>query len=250
MAGIVEGKSIIVTGGGAGIGRAACLLLAQGGAKVVVADLDDAAGEETSALISAEGGTSFFIRTDISIEKNAIEMVDAAVNRFGKLDGAFNNAGISHAGKIMHELTAEDWHRMMDVNLTGLFYCMKYEITAMLGTGGGSIVNTSSGLGVVGFPTGSEYSAAKHGVIGLTRSAALEYGTQGIRVNALLPGATLTPLTQEFFNVNRDLILGRHPIGRFAQPDEIAYSARWLLSDEASYVTGSAMAVDGGYTAI
>lgn len=250
MSSSFNGKTIIVTGGGAGIGRSACLMLAKAGANVVVVDRNAKVAEETCALIAAEDGTAISVATDISKESEVARMVDNAVESFGRLDGAFNNAGVGHAGKVLHEIDTAEWQTVLSVNLTGLFYCMKYEIIAMLKSGGGSIVNTSSGLGVVGFPTGSEYSASKHGVVGLTRSAALEYATLGIRINSVLPGATLTPLTNDYFTANSDLILGRHPIGRFAGPDEIAAGAKWLLSDEASYVTGTTLAVDGGYTAI
>jgi 2,5-dichloro-2,5-cyclohexadiene-1,4-diol dehydrogenase 1 len=244
-----DGKSFIVTGGGTGIGRSACILLARAGARVLVADRNSSAGEQTCSLITAEGGTSFFVSTDISKESEVAAMVKAAVDQFGRLNGAFNNAGIAHAGKALHQISALEWQTMMDVNLSGMFFCMKYEISAMLASGGGSIVNTSSGFGIVGFASGSDYTAAKHGVIGLTRAAALDYATQGIRVNAIMPGGTITPLTKEFFTSNYDTIIARHPIGRFAEPDEIAAGARWLLSDEASYITGGILAIDGGYTA-
>jgi NAD(P)-dependent dehydrogenase (short-subunit alcohol dehydrogenase family) len=243
-----------VTGGGAGIGRAASLCFADAGATVIVADFDIAAGEETASMIERTGAQAVFVRTDVSQEGEVKELVATTVERFGKLDGAFNNAGIAQSHKPLHEISGAEWQRVIDVDLTGVFWCMKYEITAMLETGRGAIVNTSSALGVVAMPITSDYTAAKHGVMGLTRAAAIDYAERGIRVNAVLPGITMTPivekaLTDAAFAQNFDGLVRRHPIGRAATPTEIAMGARWLLSDEAAYVTGTSLALDGGYTA-
>jgi NAD(P)-dependent dehydrogenase (short-subunit alcohol dehydrogenase family) len=251
---ILEDRTVIVTGGGAGIGRAACLCFSDGGAKVVIADLDETNGRETLALIEQQSGTAMFIRTDVSQEADVKALVDETVKRFGRLDGAFNNAGIAQSHKLLHKISGSEWQRVIDVDLTGVFWCMKYEIAAMLETGGGAIVNTSSALGAVAMPITSDYTAAKHGVMGLTRAAAVDYGNQKIRVNAILPGITMTPIVQKAlkdaaFAQNFDALVARHPIGRAASPEEIAMGARWLLSDEAAYVTGSGLALDGGYTA-
>lgn len=251
----LQDRAIIVTGGGAGIGRAASQAFAKAGANVVIADLDEAGGNETAALIEADGGTAMFLRTDVAKEADVAALVDRTVDRFGKLDGAFNNAGIAQSHKVLHEISGAEWQRVIDVDLTGVFWCLKYEITAMLKSGGGSIVNTSSGLGVVAMPITSDYTAAKHGVMGLTRAAALDYADKNIRVNAVLPGLTMTPivekaLTDPAFVKNFEALVGRHPIGRAASPEEIAKGALWLLSDDASYVTGTSLAIDGGYTAM
>lgn len=255
MTGVLSAKTIIITGAGGGIGRASALNFAKAGATVVVADLDETAGEETVALVEAEGGRATFVATNVADEASVIALVDATVAQFGKLDGAFNNAGIEGGMKRAHELSLAEWQKTISVDLTGVFLCMKYEIAAMLKTGGGSIVNTSSGLGVVGMQNLTDYIAAKHGVIGLTKAAGIDYGPEGIRVNALLPGLTLTPMINRTANdpayaAQFEAIRARHPIGRFAQPDDIAEGAKWLLSDASAYVTAASIPVDGGYIAI
>ena len=179
-------------------------------------------------------------------------MVDATLASFGRLDAAFNNAAIPQANRLLAELSTEEWRRCIDIDLTGTFFCLKYEIIAMLKTGGGAIVNTSSTCGVTAFPVAAEYCAAKHGVIGLTRAAALDYGTRGIRVNAIIPAATRTPMLEKLINEKPEMeehLNKMHPIGRYSQPEEVALAAIWLLSDEASFVTGAALPVDGGFTA-
>lgn len=247
-------RTVIVTGGGAGIGYAATHRFAEEGANLVVADRDRTAGERVVAEVRDRGIDAIFVATDVALESDVRALVKATVDRFGKLDGAFNNAGVAQSHKPLHEISGAEWQRVIDVDLTGVFWCLKYEIEAMLEHGGGSIVNTASGLGVVAMPIASDYVAAKHGVIGLTRSAALDYAKKGIRVNAIMPGLTMTPIVETAmkdaaYASSFDALIGHHPIGRGAEPREIAEAALWLLSNEASYVTGSALAVDGGYTA-
>jgi 2,5-dichloro-2,5-cyclohexadiene-1,4-diol dehydrogenase 1 len=248
----LHNKSIVMTGAGSGMGREAALLAAKAGARITVADIGVEGGEETVRRITAEGGAAQFIRTDISDEAQVEAMVAAAVSAYGRLDGAFNNAAIPQTGHVIHELSSELFRRAMDINVIGTFYCMKHEIIAMLNNGGGSVVNTASTAGVTAFPTAGEYITSKHAVIGLTKSAALDYGTKNIRVNAILPGATLTPMLEGAIASIAGLeqyLIDQQPIGRLAHPAEIATAAVWLLSDHASFVTGASFPVDGGYTA-
>lgn len=246
-------KSIVITGGGSGMGRETSLLLAQAGALITVADLGDETGKETVQLIEDAGGTAQFIHTDIADEGQVEEMVSAAVASYGRLDGAFNNAGIPPMGKHLHELSYSEVKRAFDINALGQFLCLKYEITAMLKTGGGSIVNTASTAGVIAFPTATEYISSKHAVVGLTKAAAVDYATRGIRVNTILPGATLTPMFRGAVAAQpgmEEYMVAQQPIGRLAEPREMATAVLWLLSDDASFVTGASIPVDGGYTAI
>jgi NAD(P)-dependent dehydrogenase (short-subunit alcohol dehydrogenase family) len=251
----LAGKSIIVTGAASGIGRATAKVLAAAGARVVASDLAADAGRSTVAEIAASGGTASFCAADISNERDVAALIDHAVTTYGRLDGAFNNAGISQLGKPLHELTTEEWERAQRVDLTAVFWCIKYEVLAMLRTGGGSIVNTASSLGQVAIANAAEYVAAKHGVMGLTRAAAAEYAARGVRVNAVLPGIIRTPMVQALaeepaFAAFLTKLQDRHPIGRFGEPAEIGQAVAWLLSDAASFVNGAAMPVDGGYLAI
>ena len=248
----LHAKSIIVTGGGSGMGREAAILAASAGALVTVADVVESAGQETVERIRSTDGKAQFVKVDIAVESEVEAMVDAAVSTFGRLDGAFNNAAIPQRSKPFHELTEDDLKRIMGINVIGTFFCMKHEIIAMRTTGGGAIVNTSSAGGVVAFPFAGEYVASKHAVVGLTKSAALEYSAEGIRVNALLPGATLTPMLEGAFAADAGLeqyLIDQQPIGRLAEPVEMARAAVWLLSSHASFVTGACIPVDGGYTA-
>ncbi|SOE98770.1 NAD(P)-dependent dehydrogenase, short-chain alcohol dehydrogenase family [Burkholderia sp. OK233] len=251
----LQDRSIIVTGGGSGIGRAAALMLAEAGASVIVADIDEERGKQTCRMIATESERAIFQRCDVAQEDSVAEMVDTAVRMFGKLDGAFNNAGISMSHKPLHEISSKDWNRILGADLTGVFLCMKYEIAAMLAGNGGSIVNTASVLGVVAMPLSAEYTAAKHGVIGLTKAGAVDYGSRNIRCNAITPGLIMTPIIAEALHdpgyaAHFDDIKAKHLVGRAGQPNEVAHAAKWLLSDEASFVTGHALAVDGGWTAI
>lgn len=252
MAGLLAGKVALVTGGGSGIGRASSLAFAREGAKVVVADVTVASGEETVSLIKQSGGEALFVKTDVSKAAEVEALVNAAVTTFGRLDCAHNNAGIEGAAATTVNYGAEDWDRVIAINLTGVWLCMKYEIPQMLKNGGGAIVNTASTAGLVGYKGGSAYVASKHGVVGLSKTAALEYAKAGIRVNALCPGAIDTPMMGRITNHRDDWaakMASSEPLGRMAQPSEMAEVVVWLCSDAASFVTGHALAADGGITA-
>jgi NAD(P)-dependent dehydrogenase (short-subunit alcohol dehydrogenase family) len=255
MPGMLEGKSVLITGGGGGIGRATALAFAREGARVAAADLASQAAEETVALINQAGGQAMSLTGDITRADVVRESIAKVVATHGRLDCAFNNAGIGlqHVearGMKTAEWSEESFDRMIAVNLKSVWLCMKYEIPQMQAQGGGSIVNTSSILGLVAFPTGIAYTAAKHAVIGLTKTAALEYAEEHIRVNAVCPGFIKTPMTAETQRERAEQITTRTPLGRFGEPEEIAEMVVWLCSDRASYVTGAAYAVDGGWTAI
>ncbi|MFA7595119.1 MAG: SDR family oxidoreductase [Novosphingobium sp.] len=248
----LQGKSIIVTGGGSGIGEAAALLLGEAGCKVTVADLDGGKARNVADQIVQRGGTASAVEADVSDEASVIAMVDHAISQFGGLDGACNAAGVPQRGKLLHEVDLEEWDLCHGVNLRGLFLCNKYQIKAMLAKGG-AIVNIASTAAMVGFPNGAEYCASKAGVLGLTRGSAIDYATRGIRINSVMPGGTLTPMLKGAMANDPGLepaLAAVHPMNRFAQPAEIAAAARWLLSDEASFTTGAAFAIDGGHTAI
>lgn len=248
----LQGKTIIVTGAGQGIGAAAARLFAQAGAQVVLANRDAQAGEQLARELAAAGAAVRFVHTDVANENEVRRMVQVAVEAFGRLDGAFNNAGVNTAGKLLHELELADWQRAIDVDLTGVFLCMKHEIAAMLKTGGGSIVNAGSVAGVVSLPKSAEYNAAKHGIMGLMRNAATDYAKDHIRVNTLVIGATYTPMFEEQQPGVKDdqaAIDQLSPLGRLARPSEIGEAALWLLSDASSFITGAALTADGGYTA-
>jgi NAD(P)-dependent dehydrogenase (short-subunit alcohol dehydrogenase family) len=247
-----DGKVALVTGAAHGIGRAACAMFAERGARVVAADVDEAAGGETVARVRAAGGEATFVRTDVSQPPEVERMVDVTVATYGRLDFAHNNAGIVGSGLPIPEYPIADWDRGIGVMLSGVFLGMKYEIPRMLEHGdGGAIVNTASGAGLIGFPGMCAYVAAKHGVIGLTKTAALEYATQGIRVNAVCPGTARTKMVDDWLGgdpANEAQVEALHPIGRIAAPEEIAELVIWLCSDAASFMLGAAIPIDGGYT--
>ena len=247
---MLRDKAIIVTGAASGIGEAAAHLFIKNGARLLLLDVSPA-GEAVARSITQAGGTARFVHTDISDEAAVEAAVASALDNFGGLDGAFNNAAIANCGKTLHELSERDWHRCIDINLTGTFFCLKHEIAAMLAAGGGSIVNTASVAGLVNVAAHAEYVAAKHGVIGLTRSAAGDYAMRGIRVNAIAPGGVKTAMLAASFAEHPErieMVNDAHPLGRPADPQEIAHAAMWLLSDAASFVTGAVLSVDGGFT--
>lgn len=252
---ILKNNIILVTGAASGIGRASAIRFARAGAHVILSDISSASGEELVSEISNDGGSAMFAKADVGVEKDVAALVDGIIAQHGRLDGAFNNAGVAQCGKPLHELTTEEWDRAIRIDLTGVFWCLKYEVLAMLQSGGGAIVNTASSLGQVAIANAAEYIAAKHGVMGLTRAAAADYGALGIRVNAILPGIIQTPIIKELsknpaFTEFLEKLKDRHPIGRFGQPGEIAEAAAWLLSSAASFVNGAAIPVDGGYLAV
>jgi NAD(P)-dependent dehydrogenase (short-subunit alcohol dehydrogenase family) len=252
MARTCEGKVALVTGGGAGIGRSSAVALAREGARVLVADLDLAACEETVGQIEGGGGAALACQVDVADEAAVASMVQTSVDHFGRLDLAFNNAGIGGAvGKTADYDTAA-WHQVIAVNLTGVWFCMKYELRQMMAQGGGSIVNTASVAGLVGMSFAPAYCAAKHGVVGLTKNAALEYAKSNIRINAVCPGGVRTNMTaaaEKEAPGFLDRLAKYEPMGRLAEPEEIACAVVWLCSDGASYMTGHALAVDGGFVA-
>jgi NAD(P)-dependent dehydrogenase (short-subunit alcohol dehydrogenase family) len=247
-----QGKVAIVTGGAYGIGRAAAIGFAQRGAKVAIADLDVTRGEETLRLIKEAGGDAIFIKADVSIEEDVKVLVDKTIQVFGKLDCAFNNAGIHKQFVSTVDFLMKDWEEMINVNLKSVWLCMKYEIPQMLKQGKGSIVNTSSVAGLVGAPSNPAYPASKHGVVGLTKSTALEFARKGIRVNCVCPGPTRTGMNEELTATNPEMVKAmdqKVPMGRIGEPEEVAAAAIFLCSDEASYITGHALPVDGGIVA-
>jgi NAD(P)-dependent dehydrogenase (short-subunit alcohol dehydrogenase family) len=248
--GALEGKVAVVTGAAMGIGRSSAQLFAREGASVVVADIDDAGGRETVELIGQAGGDASFVKTDVSVKADVAAMVRHAVETYGGLDCAHNNAGIAAPLAPLAEYPDDAWDRTIAVMLTGVYLCMKAEIPLMLERGGGAIVNTASGVGLVAYAGQAAYTASKHGVIGLTKVAALDYGARGVRVNAICPGTARTPMVDEAVRQApslEDYLKTLHPIGRIAEPEEIAAAAVWLCTPAASFVLGVALPVDGGY---
>lgn len=244
-----EEKVALVTGGGSGLGRACSQLLAGRGARVVVADVDDEGGAATVAECEAAGGEATYVRTDVTKEAEVAAAVAAAVEGWGRLDVAINNAGINGPTKPVADYTLEEWNAVMAVNLNGIFLGLRHEVPQMLRQGGGAIVNTSSGAGLVGFALLPAYVASKHAVLGLTKAAALAYVQAGVRVNAVCPGSTRTPLLEGFMAQSPEIERAMEqsaPIGRLARPEEIAEAMVWLCSDAASFVVGHALSVDGG----
>lgn len=252
MAGLVTGKVALVTGAGSGIGRASALTFAREGAKVVVADVAVEGGEETVRLIQQGGGEALFCKVDVSRAAEVEALIAKAVKTYGRLDCAYNNAGIEGSAATTTDYAEEEWERVIAINLKGVWLCMKYEIPYLLKQGGGAIVNTASAAGLVGFRGGAAYVASKHGVVGLTKTAALEYAKAGVRVNAVCPGAIDTPMMGRITGhrpQRAERMAASAPVGRMGTPQEIAESVVWLCSEAASFVTGQAMAVDGGITA-
>lgn len=247
----LEGKVAVVTGGASGIGRACVSAYAAQGVSVVIADRDVAAGRATLDGLPP-GSAAIFVPTDVTDADSVTAMVRTAVDTFGGLDIAHNNAGVEAAGRAVADMTERDWQRVIDVNLTGVWHCMRAELPALLARGGGSIVNTASALGQVALPLQASYVASKHGVIGLTKAAALEYSARGIRINAICPGVVQTAMIDEVAATDPDFMEdmnARHPIGRIAAADEIADGVLWLSSSASAFVTGSALTIDGGYSA-
>lgn len=247
-----EGKVAFVTGAANGIGQATALAFAQEGADVAVVDLSEEGAQATVRMVEAEGVRALAVKCDVSKPDDVQAALAATIDKFGRLDFAFNNAGIEQALAYTAEIPDEAFERILRVNLGGVFYCMKYQIPIMLKNGGGSIVNTSSGAGVVGIRGQGAYCASKHGVIGLTKSAALEYGKDGVRINAVCPGIIDTPMIGRFTQgteENRKRMIAQEPIGRLGRPEEIANTVLWLCSDVAGFAIGHAVVVDGGQTA-
>ncbi|PYY19724.1 MAG: short chain dehydrogenase [Acidobacteria bacterium] len=247
-----KGKVAFVTGGGNGIGRAAALAFARQGASVVVADVSENGNRETFRMIEEQGGRALAVRCDVTRVEDLKAALDKTVEAFGRLDFAFNNAGIEPRKPApTADYDLEEWERIINIDLRGVFLCMKYEIPLMLKQGGGAIVNTSSGAGVIGIKGSPAYTAAKHGVIGLTRAAALDHAAQNIRVNVVCPGYIDTPMMDRFTggtDEGRARVISEEPIGRMGRPEEIANAVVWLCSDAAGFVVGSAMVIDGGQT--
>ena len=252
MKGRLAGKIALVTGGGMGIGRACAMAFAREDAAVVVTDIQSSEGQETVKMINKAGGEAFFIKADVSNSAEVERLINKTVETYGRLDYAHNNAGIIGTNDLITDITPENWDQVININLKGVWLCMKYEILQMVKAGGGAIVNTASNLGLVGMERRSAYSASKHGIVGLTKVAALEFGKANIRVNAVCPGTIRTPLVDKILTENPQReawLINRHPIGRLGTPEEIAEAVIWLCSDESSFATGLIMSVDGGYTA-
>ncbi len=248
----MTGKVALVTGASSGIGRATAIAFARAGARVVAAGLNPGHGEETLMAIREAGGEGLFVEADVTDADQVQNMVNVTVETYGRLDYAFNNAGIAGPMGSAADYSPEDWRKVIDVNLTGVWLSMKYEIPEMLRQGSGAIVNCSSVLGQVGFAGSSAYVASKHGILGLTKSAALDYATSGIRITAVCPGFIRTPMIEEAVGSSDEALaplVALEPIGRVGEPEEIADLVVWLCSEQASFITGSSMVADGGWIA-
>jgi NAD(P)-dependent dehydrogenase (short-subunit alcohol dehydrogenase family) len=247
-----EGKVALVTGGGSGIGRATALAFAREGAQVVIGNRNVQRGEETVTMIQKAGGDASFKRTDVLVAAEIEALVGHAVKTYGGLDLAFNNSGVEGAAAPLTEQTEASYDEVMDINVKGVWLSMKYEIPRMLACGGGAIVNCASVAGLIGFPNIGIYIASKHAVIGLTKTAALEYSAKGIRVNAVNPAVIDTEMVDRFssnLGTKKDDLVPLHPIGRLGRTEEVAEAVVWLCSDKSSFVTGHSLIVDGGFTA-
>jgi len=245
------GKVVFATGAATGIGRAAALAFAREGASVVVADVSEQGNQETARMIAEVGGRALAFRCDVSRAEDVKAALDQTVETFGRLDFAFNNAGVEQPIMATADLTEKEWDRIVDINLRGVFLCMRHEIPLMVKQGSGAIVNTSSGAGVKGFAGQAAYCAAKHGVVGLTKAAALDYAKSNIRINAVCPGIIDTPMMNRFSGgtpEGREGVIAQEPVGRMGKPEEIAAAVVWLCSDAAAFVIGHAMVIDGGQT--
>jgi NAD(P)-dependent dehydrogenase (short-subunit alcohol dehydrogenase family) len=254
--GMLQGKAALVTGGASGIGRATALAMAREGARVAVADRTEESAAGTVALINAAGGQAIALGGDVTEEAQVAALVARTVAAFGRLDCAFNNAGVGGGsvgpgGQRLHELSQASFDAMLAINLTGVFLCLKHEVAQMLAQGpkGGTIVNTASVAGLVGLPTSAHYVAAKHGVVGLTKTAAMEYAQDGIRVNCVNPGYVTTPMTARAVESRLEAMMAKVPMARMGEPGEIAEAVVWMLSDKASFMTGASHVIDGGFFA-
>ncbi|WP_255594318.1 SDR family NAD(P)-dependent oxidoreductase [Pontibacter sp. HSC-14F20] len=246
---LFQNKVALVTGGSSGIGKSAALLYAREGASVVVSDIDEKSGLQVVREIEQLGSQAVFVQADVSKPEDCERMVQQAVEKFGRLDVAFNNAGIGGESNLIGDMSIEGWNKVISINLSSVFYCMHFQIRQMLQNGGGAIVNNSSILGQVGFANSAAYVAAKHGVVGLTKNGGIEYANQGIRVNAVGPAFIKTPLLDSMDEETLQYLTSKHPIGRLGAPEEVAELVIWLSSDKASFVTGAYYAVDGAYLA-
>jgi NAD(P)-dependent dehydrogenase (short-subunit alcohol dehydrogenase family) len=243
-----EGKTAFITGAASGIGRATAVAFAAEGARVVVTDRVEAALQETAEYVKESGGEVLAIACDVSKPEEIEAAVAQAVNTFGRIDCAFNNAGVENKATPLHEIELEEWDRILSINLRGTFVCMKHEIAQMVRQGSGVVVNTSSGAGIRGVAGGASYAASKHAMIGMTKSAALDYAKQNIRVNCVLPGNIATPMMDRFTGGDIQKAIDLEPVGRLGKPEKIAEAVLWMCSDLGGFVTGASIVVDGGWS--